>query len=220
MRFVQSVLLILCLFPLATQAQWNSGDYSREGRWEVSTGLYLTGSERARGDNQSSLDIDSGLGLGLSAGYNFTANLALHFDASLFRADYDAVLDTENQGLVVIDHRLSAFTGQLKGVWNILDAAFTPYLQAGIGWTYLDSNVSDGAPVVDCWWDPWWGYVCSDFYSTYSDTNFSWNVGAGLRYEFKGGMFARAGWERITIDSGKGADPDFDAYRFEFGWLF
>ncbi|MEE4295300.1 MAG: outer membrane beta-barrel protein [Wenzhouxiangella sp.] len=220
MRIVQSILVLLGLLPLLVQAQWNAGTYSREGRWEASTGLYLTGSRRARGDNQSSLDIEGGLGLGFSAGYNFTPNLALHFDGSWFRAGYDAVLDTENQGLVNIDHTLTAFTGQLKGVWNIFDAPFTPYLQAGVGWTFLDSNVSDSAPVVDCWWDPWWGYICSDFYSTYSDTNFSWNVGAGLRYEFRGGMFARAGWERITIDSGQGAEPDFDAYRFELGWLF
>jgi len=60
----------------------------------------------------------------------------MHFDASFFRADYDAILDTENQGLVGINHRLSAFNGQLKGVWNIFDAAFTPYLQAGIGWFF------------------------------------------------------------------------------------
>ncbi len=220
MRFVRISLLVLSLVPLIAQAQWESGSSNREGRWEAGFGLYLTGSESANGLNESSVDIDDGLGFGFSTGYNFTRYLALHFDASWFRADYDAILNTENEGLVGINHRLSAFNGQLKGVWNLFDAAFTPYLQAGIGWTYLDSNVSDGTPSTGCWWDPWWGYICSDFYSTYSDTSFSWNVGAGLRYEFRGGMFARAGWEQITIDGGQGVDPRFDAYRFELGWLF
>jgi hypothetical protein len=58
------------------------------------------------------------------------------------------------QGLKRISHRLSHFTGQVDGVWNVLEGPFTPYLQAGVGWTHLDSNVSYGAPSTGCWWDP------------------------------------------------------------------
>lgn len=226
MRALQlaATLLILVsinsLYSPAARAQWVSEPTQRAGKWESTVGLYLTGSESSDGLNNSSLDIDSGYGLGFSAGYNFTQHLALRFDGAWSRADYDAVLDTENDGLVNISHELSAFNGQFNGVWNILDGAFTPYLQAGIGWTYLDSNVTDGPPSTGCWWDPFWGYICSNFYSTYSETNFSWNVGAGLRYEFGRGMFARGGWEQTHIDGGSGADPSFDAFRFELGWLF
>jgi opacity protein-like surface antigen len=130
------------------------------------------------------------------------------------------LLNTESEGLVDINHRLTAFTGQVNGVWNVFDAALTPYLQAGFGWTYIDSNVSDGSPVTGCWWDPWWGYICSNFYETYDETNFSWNAGAGLRYEFDSSMFIRGGWERLNIDGGDGVDPGFDAFRLEFGWMF
>jgi opacity protein-like surface antigen len=220
MRTAQLLITTLALLSFNAQAQWVSAPTQRAGKWESTFGLYLTGSESAGGINESSVDIDSGYGAGFSAGYNFTQNLALRFDGSWSRADYEAVLDSEDDGLVTISHRLSAFTGQFNGVWNILDGAFTPYLQAGVGWTYLDSNVSDGPPTTGCWWDPWWGYICSNFYSTYSETNFSWNVGAGLRYEFGRGMFVRGGWEQTTIDGGKGVDPSFDAFRFELGWLF
>jgi len=214
------ILLALFIFPLAAHAQWGNAYIDREGRWESTLGLYITAPENAGGINNSSVDIDTGFGLGFSAAYNFTQNLALRFDGAWSQADYDAVLDTESQGLVDINHQLSAFTGQVNGVWNLLDGAFTPYLQAGFGWTYIDSNVSDGPPATGCWWDPWWGYICSDFYSTYDETNFSWNVGAGLRYEFENRTFMRGGWERVNIEGGKGADPSFDGFRLEFGWMF
>ncbi|EAQ98884.1 porin family protein [Congregibacter litoralis] len=220
MRTAQLLIVALALFSLTAQAQFAGPMVQRSGKWETTIGLYLTGSESSDGLNESSVDIDSGYGIGFSAGYNFTQNLALRFDGSWSRADYDAVLDTEDEGLVFINHRLTTFTGQFNGVWNLLDGPFTPYVQAGIGWTYLDSNVADGPPSTGCWWDPWWGYICSNFYSTYAETNFSWNIGAGLRYEFGRGMFVRGGWEQTTIDGGQGADPTFDAFRAELGWQF
>ena len=214
-------LSVLTFFSGPAAAEWwDSSPGKRAGKWETTFGAYFTGSESSDGPNESSVDIDSGYGVGFSFGYNFTEHLALRFDGSWSRADYDAVLNTEDEGLVRINHRLSLFNGQINGVYNVLEGAFTPYLQAGIGWSYVDSNVADGPPATGCWWDPWWGYICSNFYLTYAETNFSWNVGAGLRYEFQRGMFVRGGWERTHIDGGSGADPRFDAYRVELGWLF
>jgi opacity protein-like surface antigen len=220
MYITKLLLLVLGMASLTAHAQWGNAYTEREGRWESTLGVYLTGPETAEGTNASSVDIDTGFGVGFGAAYNFTQHLAIRFDGAWSRADYDAVLDTDAEGLVDINHRLTAFTGQINGVWNIFDAALTPYLQAGFGWTYIDSNVSDGSPVTGCWWDPWWGYICSNFYETYDETNFSWNAGAGLRYEFNSSMFLRGGWERLNIDAGDGADPSFDAFRLEFGWMF
>ena len=218
-RWAAGAGALLAMLP-AHAEWWDSSPQQRAGKWETSVGAYFTGSERAGGLNESSVDVDAGWGLNVSIGYHFTQHLALRFDGAWVRADYDALLDTEDNGLVEINHTLDMFNGQFNGVWNILEGPFTPYLQAGLGWTYLDSNVTDGPPTTGCWWDPWWGYICSNFYSTYSDTNFSWNVGAGLRYEFRRDMVLRGGWEHTSIDGGSGADPGFDAFRIELGWLF
>jgi opacity protein-like surface antigen len=92
-------------------------------------------------------------------------------------------------------------------------------VQAGLGWTYIDSNVSDGRPTTGCWWDPWWGYVCADFYDTYDDNRFSYGAGAGLRYEFRNGMFVKGSYNLLELDGeGNGADPSFDLWRLELGW--
>jgi opacity protein-like surface antigen len=105
-------------------------------------------------------------------------------------------------------------------VWNFTDGPFTPYVQAGIGWTNIDSNVADGPPTTGCWWDPWWGYVCRSSYSTYDDTNFSYGAGVGLRYEFGYGQrtFVKASYNIQIIDDR--ADPEYDIWRLEIGRIF
>jgi opacity protein-like surface antigen len=203
------------LLAPAAQAQ-----QSRSGTWEASVQLFGTSSEKSSGENGSSLDLDSGIGLGAGVHYNFTDKLAAGFDMGWIRPDYEATYATEDDGLVTIKHEMSVFNGQFNGTWNLLEGPFTPYLQAGLGWTYVDSNVADGPPVTGCWWDPWWGYVCQNFYSTYSDTNFSWGYGVGARYEFSNTMFVKASYNRVEVTIDDGADPKFDSFKIELGWMF
>ncbi len=192
----------------------------RANNWEASIQLIGTSSEKFDGAGGSSLDVDSEIGLGAGFTYNVSQHLALGFDMLWVRPDYKSVFVTEEGETVSVKHTMSVFNGQFNGTWNILDGPITPYLQAGLGWTYVDSNVADGPPTTGCWWDPWWGYICRPFYSTYSDTNFSWNVGAGLRFDLTRDMFVRGGYELMTIDGNSNVDPSFDAFRIELGWKF
>lgn len=220
MRFMTFALTgVLLAIPFLASAQTRTGSADRAGQWETTLGVYGTKSENADGTNGSGADIDGTLGLTFSVGYNFSDHLALRFDGSWLAPDYTATLATEERGLVEIDNELDVFSGQFNGVYHLMDGPFTPYVQAGLGWTYIDSNIVDGLPSTGCWWDPWWGYICANFYSTYSTTNFSWNVGLGLRYEFRSDMFIRGGWEQTRIDS-DGTNPSFDALRLEIGWQF
>jgi opacity protein-like surface antigen len=145
---------------------------------------------------------------------------ALGFDAAFLRPGYTAVFNTEDNGLQKVKHKMSVFSGQFNGTWNMIDGPLTPYLQAGLGWTYVDSNVTDGPPTTGCWWDPWWGYVCRNFYSTYDDTRFSYGAGAGLRWEFRSGMFLKGSYNLVRIDDNTSADPSFDTAKLELGWFF
>lgn len=219
MRFKLTITALLLGFCAPGWAQMASM-VSRTGHWEGSIGLYGTSSESASGTNGSGIDVDSGIGIGFGLGYNFSEQLALRFDGSWTRPDYDARYTSEEGELVALSHELTLFTGQVSGVYRILPGAFTPYVQAGIGWTYVDSNVADGPPITGCWWDPWWGYICSNFYSTYTETNFSWNLGAGLRYDLNRDMFLRGGYEHVVIEGGEGVEPSFDSFRLEVGWKF
>ena len=196
-------------------------DTDRAGKWEATFQILGNSAESTGGEGQSSLDVDSQLGWGFGIGYNLNSHFAVNFDASFIKPDYEATLDTEDDGLVTIDHDMSVFNGQLNGVWNFMDGPFTPYVQAGIGWTYIDSNVSDGPPSTGCWWDPWWGYVCANFYDSYDDTSFSYGAGLGLRYEFGYQTFIKGSYNFYEVKgSGDGADPQFDIWRIEIGKMF
>ena len=212
MPFVGIMALFLSAVSLA--------DTDRGRNWEGTLQLIGTGSESSGGDNGSSLDFDSSTGFAFGFAYNFNPNLSVGFDASLVKPNYSAELNTEDDGVISLRHKANIFNGQLNGTWNMINGPFTPYLQLGIGWTHMDSNVTDGPPTTGCWWDPWWGYVCSNFYSTYKDTRFSWGAGAGLRYEFMNGMFVKGSVNRIEIDSKKSAaDPKLDMWKLELGWM-
>ena len=91
------------------------------------------------------------------------------------RPDYNAVL-VPDDGSPDIDirHTANIWTGQLNGTFVFTDKAVSPFVEAGLGWTNFDSNVASEPPITGCWWDPWWGYICSNFYST------SWRSSAVL----------------------------------------
>ena len=87
--------------------------------------------------------------------------------------------------------------------------------------SYFDSNVADGPPSTGCYWHPWWGYICNSYYSTFTETQFSYGVGGGLRYEFVGGMFLKASYNYWEMDGmGNSEDAGFTAARFEIGGIF
>lgn len=192
----------------------------RAGAWEATVQLVGNANESSQGRNGSSLEVDNDVGLAFGAAYNFNEHLAAGLELTFLNPDYTATIQTDNNGSRTYDTELDVFNGQLSATWNFLPGAFTPYAQAGIGWTYIDSNIIDGLPVTGCWWDPWWGYVCTNYYSTYDDTRFSYGAGLGLRYEFSRTMFASGGYSHVEIDGGgDGVEPELDLWRLQLGWI-
>ena len=218
---LNSRLIIGVIFSaLLLNGAFANAETARGGKWEGTLQLIGNSSESSNGDFGSSLDVKSNIGIAGGLAYNLNSHFAIGFDASFIKPKYTAVFATEEDGLVTVKHRMSVFSGQFNGVWNILDGPFTPYLQASIGWTYIDSNVSDGPPSTGCWWDPWWGYVCRSFFSTYDETSLSYGAGAGLRYEFDNRTFVKGSYNYQKVDVSGGADPSFDLWRLEIGWMF
>ena len=218
MKNKQVLMFLLCAIlgsSLLAQA-----DSRRDGRWETSFAVLYSDSEEVGGDNQSEVDIDNDFGIGFGVAYNLNQNIALAFDFAWLEPDYQAVFNTDESGLVSVDHEMDIYSGQFSAIWNIMDGPFTPFLRAGLGWTRIDSNVADGPPVTGCWWDPWFGYICQGFYDTYEDNSFSYSVGAGLRYEMPSGMLFKGSINRIEIDADNGFDLGINTARLEIGWMF
>lgn len=211
-RTTRPYLAMLLTFWIATA---NAAD---SGAWEFYGQISGIDSGSSAGQNGSGIDVDSQVGWGFGGSYYLNRNLALGFTGTFWRPSYTATYNTEEDGLQTLSHRASIFSGRFNGTYGFGDGPLTPFVTAGLGWTYIDSNVANGPPTTGCWWDPWWGYVCQSFFSTYQDTQFSYNAGVGVRYDFTDAWFVRGIIDRTWLESNAdGAKPSFDAFRVEIG---
>jgi len=192
---------------------------SREGRLEGSFLVnYQVGQDESF-EGGAALDIDDSMGWGFSFGWNWTSKVNLSYSFMVNKPDYSAVIVPEGEAPQTVDHELSKYSHHFNGTYHFLDGDITPFVTGGIGWTKLDSNIADGLPEVGCWWDPWWGYVCFQDWDTYSETEFTYNLGVGVRWDINSNLFSRAAYSREFI-SVKGSDLNFDMATLEIGWMF
>jgi opacity protein-like surface antigen len=206
---------------LATAQSFFRPTMERAQRWDLSLGILQQGNESVGGQEGSRLELDSEIGWRFAFDYNFNNHFSLGFGMEFVRPDYTATIVPQDTNTPEqIRFTADQFNGQFRGIWNIFDGPLTPYLEGSIGWTSLDSNVADGPPVTGCWWDPWWGYVCSNFWSTYSETNLSYGGGVGIRWDFDEQFFAKASYNLLIIDSSNSQNVQFPSGRLMFGWRF
>jgi opacity protein-like surface antigen len=222
MQKIIITIMMIAISPLAwSQGTFRYGPNERAGEWNLAIEAIYLGSESSSGTNGSGLSIDDDWGFGFMINYNFTNHLALGFDMSFLKPRYEATFATEDAGLQTISHKLSIFNGQLKGTYNILEGPLTPYIDVALGWTSVDSNITDGPPTTGCWWDPWWGWVCRSFYSTYSDSAWTYGGGLGVRWDMTRDMFLRASYNVMVMDlSGVSNIDQFNMGRLEIGWRY
>lgn len=188
----------------------------RSGHWEASFMLNYVGGEKLDIDDLTDSNIDSNLGWGLGFHYNFDNHWNLGFDMAFNNPDYDVdVIDPETDELVNISHSANRFDGQLNVQYNFLEGNITPYVQAGLGWTYMDSNIVKSL-----------SYYCGGFYypycgayaNTFDDTSFSYNIGVGLRWDITESVFVKAAFIQQWIDTD--GTPAPQTGRAEIGFMY
>jgi len=214
-------LLVLAGVVLSANAVAQQND--RDGMWEIGVLFNNISSESLSGDNGSFIDTDSANGYGLTVGFNFSSHLALSGEYFWSTPDYDASLVSDDgQGTVVdISHELSLSTFMLKGTFNFLDRPATPFVEAGFGWTHIDSNIQNAPPITGCWWDPWWGYICDTFYSTFSKTQESYSAAVGFRFDTRNGWSLKGSYGIQEINTSKATeDASLEVIRLDVAWLF
>lgn len=218
----KAVLLscIISLFAVSYSADTQAKYTKRDGKWEASLQIVNSLSADVAGDNGSGLAIDSDLSWGFSLGYNVNNHLLVNFEFASITPDYTATLIEDDGDAYNIDHKMDIYQSQFNVVYNFMAQQFTPYVQAGAGWSYLDSNIADGPPSSVCWYDPWWGYVCDYYQNTYNDTRFSYNVAAGVRYELDNSMFFKASYQQSWLDLSNSENMEIGMVRLEIGSIF
>jgi opacity protein-like surface antigen len=197
-------------------------DSDREGRWEFYIPMTYSSSESfdTRGGTSVSLNGDVGLGVGFA--YNFNELLSVGFELTAMDRGFEAVIATNDVGtpFATVHGTLDSSNLQLKLQYNILKKAVTPFIDASLGSTYVDSNIPNGPLVGTCWWDPWFGYICDAWQPTASDSSFSYGFGAGVRGQMTDTFYLELRANQLTVDFDGQDSQDFSGYRLNIGWMF
>lgn len=199
----------------AAQAEIRITD--RTERWDLGVSTRYTNGSDYSGNNGASLDLDDDLGWGFQFGYNVNEKLNLGFLMSWRSINYNATYSdaTDPTDIGYYGGELDTGTFALMGQFNLLPKTFTPYVNGGIGWTLVDTNIVADYQ-VGCWWDPWWGYVCNGYTSTYGDDAASFAAGVGLRFEPNEAVYIQVGYERNWLDMSN--VDSFDIFRVDVGF--
>ncbi len=214
--------------PLASIAggkEPGSSYRGRKGRYEITVQPRYVAAKDIDGAGGSKLELDPAFGFGLGFGYNLTDRLALHLDGSWARSDYKATIATTDAGgnpagPTAAGGTLETATIALNLSCYILKGPLTPFLLGGIGWTFVDSNIPSGPPQGICWYDPWYGYVCTSYQNTYSKNYFSYDLGLGARWDVMSDLFVRGSVIWQWVDLGQPGTTDFPGGRLDIGYMF
>jgi outer membrane protein with beta-barrel domain len=215
-----TILGMVLLTPWA-----NAADSQRAGRSQFSFPIVFTSGSSYDSDF-SSVDINDDVGWGIGFGWNVSEKVTVGGDFTWLDANYNVFVATDFDGDQISDDSievsgtLDATNFQMFAQYNILPSRITPFVRGSFGWTWIDSNIPNGPAQGACWWDPWWGYVCDTWQSTFSDTSFAYGAGAGIRAELGPSAFVEASYNILWIDFDKAGSQDFDGVRANIGWLF
>ena len=188
----------------------------RGGSWEFFLPLIYTESATINGQNGSSVDLNADWGMGFGFGYNFNENFQINGLFNWSSRSYDALVVNSDGTTRRYSNVLDTSNFSLNGVYYLLSGNITPFVTAGIGVTYVDTNIQNDPGATNCWTDPWYGYVC-DYATTKTENDLSYNAGIGVRYDIKRQFGVQGSFNRTWIDFSKtSGTPGFDSWRVDF----
>ncbi len=217
-----SALLAAAGFMVSSLAH-AQGATSRQPGWEVGFDAIYQDATTLEFDGGSSADLSSDWGLALTFGYRFNPRLELQFAFDWATVGYDANIVRQNGSVIrATGGDYESFTPRAELHFNFLDRPFTPYVTGGIGYSWVDTNIPSGRPQTGCWWDPWYGYICSSVQPTKSVDGFTYRVGAGVRWDVSDSISLRLGLDRNWLDFGDNTSgsPYLDQARIGFAYRY
>lgn len=167
------------------------------------------------------IEFDDAWSFILGGGYHLNDNLYIGGEVTFSNADFTGYgEDPETGEPSVLNQDLKEW-GLLVGIeYNILKGPITPYVSAGLGFTYLETAVPDGDPEFICvpgYWQ-WWCYWA---YPVYSNWSFTYYAGAGVRWDINDRTVLRLSYKSNWIDfPSVESSPRQDVFSLTIGGRF
>jgi outer membrane protein W len=211
------------IIPGSADAQYGTAgrQASRGGSWDFFMSPAYSPSATIDGQGGSKADLNSTWGLGLGLGYNFNDHFQLNGTFGWNTRNYEAtVVDSTGKNLKY-NNTMETFNLTLNGVFYFLKGDFSPFVSGGIGYSSWDTNIQNGPTQGSCWYDPWYGYVCTTYVPTKTSESFSYNAGLGIRYDVNRSFGMQAGYYKTWVDvSSASGTPDIDIWKLDFIFRF
>ena len=155
-KYLSAALIVLSALSFtAGSARAEIPGSDRAETWEFYIPLRYVSSMVISAPGGSSVDINGDVGWGFGFARNFSERLSLGFDMSFGDTSYDArIIDDSGNPPLTVGGTLETNTGSFNLQYNMIERTFTPFVNVGAGWTYLDSNIPNGPPQGSCWWHP------------------------------------------------------------------
>jgi hypothetical protein len=197
----------------------------RDGTTDGSLNFFVVGSKQYAFEQGASARNDGGVGMGATISRNLNDYFAVGIEGSYARWDYRATVapGAGNAGSgFETTGKMETAAVRLNATWNLLSTRVTPFVTAGAGVIFLDTNIDSALPANACWIYPWYGQVCGGSVPTNALTRFTYAGAAGLRYDLPGSQgFLRvmAGGEWISISEAT-SPVGYVQFRADFGIKF
>lgn len=199
-KFSTIIILSLLAFVM-TSAVCSAQGYSRKGQSEI-YGMFQIMSGNTSDFSASywslenSFELDDSTVFGFGIGFNATDHWNLNTDLLFGSADFTRVGRRPGSSTTITGDA-DLFFWDVNVDYYILADRLTPLVTAGIGFVNLDSD------------------------TLFDETNFSYNLGAGGRWDITDNIFVKAIY-RVTWTELEDAEDniDFDGISLSVGYMF
>jgi opacity protein-like surface antigen len=219
MAALAAVAVVLMAEVAMAQALGPSALSTRTRHWDGRLFTKYQFGKTIDADGGSNVKVDDDFGWGFGFDYNLSEHIGLGADFGWNYINYDANVVAQNPANS-FSYGNTADTGSalFNAMYYLLPKRMTPYVAGGIGWVWVNSNVVAGL-VPGCYWDPWYGYICGYYPTTYGDDGTGYQLGAGIRYDAGRAFFLKLGYNHLWTDFGQDV-TGFDSIRLDFGGMF
>jgi opacity protein-like surface antigen len=173
-------------------------------------------------DGGTTAEFNSSTGFLIGLSYALSEHLEVGGNLSYDDRDVEARIAGDEPDEVFPARGSVETTGVMFDLsYYFLTGRIRPFVSAGAGWSFVDTNIPTSPPQVGCWWNPWYGYICQGFQDTKNVDGFAYQAGAGVNVRMTSSLSLSGSYRMNWVDYPKASGtPTFDAIQLILHWAF